>query len=93
MTKYRYGWIEISYNLFELHFLLLSVYAVLFYSAVFEMCGLRTDTYGWIEISYNLFELDFLLLSVYAVLFYPAVFEMCGLRTDKRRPHISKTAG
>ena len=38
MPKYRYGWIEISHNLFELDFLLLSVYAVLFYPAVFEMC-------------------------------------------------------
>ena len=28
MPKYRYGWIEISHNLFELDFLLLSVYAV-----------------------------------------------------------------
>ena len=46
MLNYRYGWIEISHNLFELDFLLLSVYAVLFYPAVFEMCGLRTDNHS-----------------------------------------------
>ena len=40
------GWIEISHNLFEHDFLLLSVYAVLFYPAVFEMCGLRTDNHS-----------------------------------------------
>ena len=46
LPKYWYGWIEISHNLFELDFLLLLVYAVLFYPAVFKMCGLRTDNHS-----------------------------------------------
>ena len=36
-------WIEISHDLAEFGFLLLLVCAVLFYYAVFETCGLRTD--------------------------------------------------
>ena len=46
MPKYWYGWIEISHNLVELDFLLLLVCAVLFYPAIFEMCGLFTDNHS-----------------------------------------------
>ena len=46
MPKDWYDWIEISLNLVELDFLLLLVCAELFYPAVFELCGLRTDNHS-----------------------------------------------
>ena len=36
----------VSHDLVEFNFFLLLVCAVLFYPAVFEMCGLRTDTHS-----------------------------------------------
>ena len=46
MPKYWYGWTEIKHDLVELDLLLLLVCAVLFYSAVFEMCDLHTDNHS-----------------------------------------------